>query len=536
MKNKIADFIKKLKSNIEAQKNKPKKRKMKDYEYSESKKNEELFKLITKYVIFLILGGLLIVLIIAFFKVFSFSEEITKHPERKTTKEIVKGVDFGVSSQYSWKDMISQRESKNEQDVKELKKNIKTLSIQQENSTVSLKEFIKNTNKDLFARIDKSIEGTKRELYGFVEKNNQKIKQDIEKIKNRTPQQLNGTLMSVPSSVVSIKKEAKKIVNGIMLDRNETASIEKKKNTQEAKQKQEKKALREEDKKIYKSINIESVNVDSSDFDIVENSNSGETNTSLPPVVLRQGMTNGVLVTGISAPTFAKKEQAAPVLITFKGKSIISNMFEQDVENCTATGSVFGNIITRRGEILINKISCTYKQDGKMYMVRSNVKGWVYDGYDGRLGVPGILVDSSRSIIDDSVIIGLLQGFGNFLSSTAGIYAQQGQSAINTTGAPVYSPADIAKINIAGGLGTQLSSGFNTITGYYQKIIDSLYPYIDIKGGRKISIFFDGGEVLTPKEYTPLLINEDHDTLGKSDSEEQDNLNDMEREVSIDEW
>lgn len=473
----------------------------------------------------------MLILIIAFFKVFVFSREIVEHKKRINPTKEVKGVDFNVGSSYSWKDLISQKEKRNSDDIKNLSSNVNSLEAVVEKNNKSLKKIIIENGNKIEKSTSTSIGRLKDEFYGYVNKNNVELSKQIKKIKklknNTSSNKIDGTILNMPENIASIKNKANKIINGIIVDLNNTTS---KKRTK----KNITKELQEKDKEIYTSIEIETVNTDSSNFDVVTTSHSDE-NKTLPPIILRQGMTNGVLVTGVSAPTFSQKSQAAPVVLTFKGKSIISNMFEQDVENCMATGSVFGNIITRRAEILINKISCTFVKNNEHYMVRSNVKGWVYDGYDGRLGIPGILVDSSGSIIDDSVLIGLLQGFGKFLSSSASIYATQGQSAVTTTGAPIYSPGQVAKTNIAAGVGNQLSSGFDTITGYYQKIIDSLYPYIDIKGGRKVSILFDGGEVLTPKKYTPFMVNENHDTSTNKNGESEA-TDDMDREVSIEDW
>lgn len=513
-----------------------KKKSLKEYESSESNKHEKLFGLLIKYMSLLIAIAFVIVLIVAFFKVFIFSEEITQHHERVEQKKEITGVDFDIDSAYSWETKISQDVKNNERNINEIKTNINEQKILIRTNYKSIEEMIKKSNADIGSTINNNLQGLKRELYGYVDQTKFEITKALEnKIKNIKPtayskDNISDSIMGIPDKVVKITEDIKKqYIDGV--ETNETTNASEStagKNEKSVKEKEVAKKIEENDKEIYMSINIETVDSDDSGYD-EHNKSAGDVNNTLPPYILRQGMSNGVLVTGISAPTFEMDKNPAAVFLTFKGKSIISNMFEQDVENCTATGSVFGNIITRRAEVLVNKISCTFKKDNKQYMVRANVKGWVYDGYDGRLGIPGILVDNSGAILNDSMIIGMLQGFGKFVSSSAQIYAQQGAANFNTTGVPTYSPTQVAQTNLAAGVGEQLASGFDTITEYYQKIIDTLYPYIDVKGGRKISIFFDGGETLTPVEYTPFLVND-------MENENDNNDNDMEIEVDANDW
>lgn len=498
-----------------------KKKHAKDYESSEKDKHNKLFSLLTKYFFILLFLSLILVLVVAFFKTINFSREIVDHPLRSEEMKEEIGMNFDMDSVDSWESRVVEDIQKNQNNIENVEESIKLQREEFKKSETSIKELIVKNNTQTLISIEKSITGIKSELMSYSDQSAKSISdvlmKEIDKKSSYIPNKpLNGDFMKIPTSIAQIKEAGRDLIDSVTYNEedNKTASVEE---VAETPEEEVKEIIAENDKKIFMSIQIETVDSDVSGYD-EQNLSSSDRNTSLPPIVLRQGMTNGVLVTGVSAPTFEQDEHPAPVSLTFKGKSIISNMFEQDVENCTAMGSVFGNIITRRAEILVNRISCTFEQDNKTYMVRANAKGWVYDGYDGRYGIPGILVDSSGSILTDSVIIGMLQGFGDFVSNTAQIYTMQGTSALNVAGGqPVYSPSQVAQQSMVGGMGEQFSSGFDTITEYYQKIIETLYPYIDVKGGRKITIFFDGGETLTPVEYTPFLINKNHDTKTADD-------------------
>jgi len=499
-----------------------------DFTSTESDKHNKIFKYLMKNLALLIAIAFIIVLLVAFFKVFIFSREITKTIDRVQTDENISGFNLSIDPQFSWKDRINQDIQKNRNDLNELKVKIEDQSKKIDTNNKELKDFFKQNSKETIAKIQKNLDEVQNSYYVKLDNINKKldlkIKEALKDINTTSFSPPSGSFMQIPKSVAPVSKAS--------LITNEQPAVEKKilsgkTLSSEEQKKEEEKILKEKDKRIFLSINIETVDADTSGFDVFTD-DKNESNNTVPPIMLRQGMSNGVLITGVSAPTFKMDENPTPVLMTFKGSSIISNFFEQDVENCTATGSVFGNIITRRAEIKVNKISCTFEKDGQTYMVRTNVAGWVYDGNDGRFGVPGILVDSSGAILNDSVIVGALQGFGKFVSSSAQIYAQQGASSVNPNGTPIYSAGQVAQTNMAAGMGEQLASGFDTITQYYQKIIDTLYPYIDVKGGRKITILFDGGETVKPIKYTPLLVNKNYD-----DKEQDD---DMELEIDVESW
>jgi len=514
-----------------AMKNIREKRNQSSYENSEDDKHKKLFNLIFKYFSILIVLAVVLVFIVAFFKVFVFSNKITNKIERVQIEE-VKGIDFNIDTAYSWESRTTEDIGSNRKNIAIIKESIVKQSTEYKKGLDEIKDLISTSSIKTQKQLRKETEEFRKSMYSYVDERNQdtiqKLSQKIDEIPKGT--NLNGSFMEIPKNVKAIVRKTTDYIDGALRDGNISENVvsTSKTDTQVSIKKEEKAKLIERDKKIFLSINIESVASDMTGYDIDEKGNSQDTNNTLPPLILRQGLSNGVLVTGISAPTFAIDNAPAVVMLTFKGKSIISNMFEQDVENCTATGSVFGNIITRRAEILVNKISCTYVENGKQYMIRSNVKAWVFDGYDGRLGIPGILVDNAGAILNDSIIIGMLQGMGTFVAGTAQAYASQGVNTLSTNGQPTFNPSQIAATGVAGGLGENLSSGFDTVTQYYQKIIDTLYPYIDVKGGRKISIFFDGGETLTPVEYTPFMVS-DHEN--KSDTYDE-----MEIEVEIDEW
>ena len=509
-----------------------KKKKKVSYEKSEDDKHKKLFNLIMKYFMLMIVLAMVVILVVAFFKVYVFSSKITQHTKRTEVKEI-SGVDFNIDSTNSWENKSTEDIENNNKNIQIIKESLDKQSKEYEKGVNDIKKLISNSSLDTIKRVHANNEEFKKSLYSYVdERNNDTVKKLSEKI-DAIPKHsnLSGSFLKIPNNVKTVVDKTVKYVDGVISDTNGSSGNTKTstKETKSTKDTQRKKQI-ERDKKIFMSINIESVNSDTTGYDAKTNEKEKDQNETLPPIILRQGLSNGVLITGISAPTFEVDNSPSVVMLTFKGDSIISNMFEQDVENCTATGSVFGNIITRRAEVLVNKISCTFKENGKQYMVRANVKAWVFDGYDGRLGIPGIMVDNAGAIINDSILIGLLQGMGTFVAGTAQAYASQGQNTLSTNGQPTFNPGQIAATGVAGGLGKNLSSGFDTVTGYYQKIIDTLYPYIDVKGGRKISIFFDGGEILTPVEYRPFMVADHKNENGK----EYDD--DMEVEVDNNEW
>lgn len=219
---------------------------------------------------------------------------------------------------------------------------------------------------------------------------------------------------------------------------------------------------------------------------------------------------NALLVAGVSAPTFSGgAANPKPIILTIMGEQYLANGFKANLDGCFAMATASGNIITSRAEMLITKITCNYKKNGKMYEISQNVKGWVIGG-DGKYGVKGLLVDSSGKILTKSVVMGMLEGLGNMASQTASAYITQQTSSNNGTGKnPNYS--SIATNNLVNGAGKGISNGFNVISEYYKKILDAYFPYIDIKAGKKVTILLNGGESVTEKAVDVINIHKEED-------------------------
>jgi conjugal transfer pilus assembly protein TraB len=219
----------------------------------------------------------------------------------------------------------------------------------------------------------------------------------------------------------------------------------------------------------------------------------------------KTGFMNALLVTGASAPTFSEgTANPKPVILSIMGNEYLANGFKANLDGCFAMATASGNIITSRAEMLITKITCNYKKNGKMYEISQSVKGWVI-GADGKYGVKGLLVDSSGKILTKAMVMGILQGIGNLAAQTASNYVAQ-QTAANATTGNTPSYTSIATNNLATGVGTGISNGFNVLTDYYKKILDAYFPYVDVKAGKKVTILLNGGEGVTEKQVNTIDI------------------------------
>jgi len=264
-------------------------------------------------------------------------------------------------------------------------------------------------------------------------------------------------------------------------------------------------------KKIATDIIVEDTQIATSTLS--DNTNGGANNkkgSSKPKSLIgnKTGFMNALLVTGVSAPTFSEgAANPKPIILNIMGEQYLANGFKANLDGCFAMATASGNIITSRAEMLITKITCNYKKNGKMYEISQNVKGWVI-GSDGKYGVKGLLVDSSGKILTKSMVMGILQGFSNAIVQTTSAYtAQQASSNTGTGNSPNYT--NIATNGLIQGAGQGFANGFSVISGYYKKLLDAYFPYVDVKAGKKVTILLNGGESVTEKQVDIIDIHKD---------------------------
>ncbi|MHC3995769.1 TraB/VirB10 family protein [Thiomicrolovo sp. ZZH C-3] len=480
-----------------------------DFSKTNADLHEAMFGVLKRWFVYVVILGIVIILVIAAVRLY---KKIGQQNEMAAQKETIvePKVILEIEEEALWKDTMEKNVAAQSEQIHQVAERFDTLEQNVSAGFATLKEGLDGFEGRIIEQLDQERERArteakenKRMLLGKIEeldaKTSTAIKELPSSIKWDHGIKPGATVLPLPGKTggpgtLPIPYEG---VAAVSSEGNATAALPAQRQP-------------EREEVYYADLEITSVTEDKS----VDVQPDPEEEATPPEIVLRKGLMDGVLVTGISAPTFGEGEDnPKPVMVTLEANSIISNGFTQDLQGCFGNGVVTGNIITRRAEVQISDISCTYKENGKHYRIDTKLKNnaWVYDGYDGRFGIPGKLVDSSGKILTNSMLIGVLQGLGDFTTATANamlLQSYQGAGA-TTIGdrTTVLSPGQLAQTQLMSGAGSGITKGFDVVTKYYEKIIDALHPYIDVKGARKITVYFDGDEVLTPKEYTPVNVN-----------------------------
>lgn len=246
----------------------------------------------------------------------------------------------------------------------------------------------------------------------------------------------------------------------------------------------------------YRFVNITDIDVDNSvDYASIYDSQNRKKTEKKPGLHIMTGFANALLITGVAAPTFGKGlKNPKPVILTVESDLIIANDDTEDMKNCMLLGTATGNMNSSRAEIQITRLSCSITQrDGKKFKIEQSGSplGWII-GEDGKYGLKGRLVDSSSKVIMRELMIGFLQGVADSFSN---------KSDANS------GTADIA-LGASSGAGEGAGKAFDNLAEYYQKMLDGMYPVVDIKAGRKVTVLFKGSQGVSESSYRSLEIQE----------------------------
>ena len=146
-----------------------------------------------------------------------------------------------------------------------------------------------------------------------------------------------------------------------------------------------------------------------------------------------------VSVAGMNAPTNAIASGAAgggelmPTLLRVRGKAILANHNEFDLQDCVVVATGYGQLADERAILRTEKMSCIDK-NGQTTEVA--LKGTVF-GEDGKPGLRGRLVSKNGEVIAQMVKIGAIQTLGNMLVAAAANYDFKNGRATNGSGVTV---------------------------------------------------------------------------------------------------
>ncbi|MGF1703522.1 TraB/VirB10 family protein [Photobacterium makurazakiensis] len=176
----------------------------------------------------------------------------------------------------------------------------------------------------------------------------------------------------------------------------------------------------------------------------------------------------------------------APMVFQTINEGILPNGQKSKLNNCTITGSVYGEISSSRGIVRTNRISCIFADDE---ILDIPIKGTVFNF--GRNGIRGTTILKNGKIVQMAGVAGILTGLGETgkaLSETTSTSALGSTSTINSQD---------AALNL---LGNATSSVGEKLADYYIKLAELYHPIVELNPGNIVNIVFLEGFPLDSSE------------------------------------
>src|SRR5579872_6518392 len=180
-----------------------------------------------------------------------------------------------------------------------------------------------------------------------------------------------------------------------------------------------------------------------------------------------------------------------PMLFRIVADGTLPNHRKSHLKNCVAIGAVTGDISSERGEIRIERLSCTFA-NGEI--VEQVVEGTIF-GMDAKNGVRGNPVWREGALLGRAAVAGSLSGFANGISQS---YVTNSVSPLGTT--QTVDNGAIFKQGLASGA----SNAMEKLADYNIKRAEQYHPVIQISAGQPVDVVFLRGFYLDGKKHDDL--------------------------------
>ena len=188
----------------------------------------------------------------------------------------------------------------------------------------------------------------------------------------------------------------------------------------------------------------------------------------------------GILLEGADADASTNgQSNTAGILIRLLDNGTIANGKHSSLKGCFIVASIYGDISSERGEVRLDRLSCT-KKDGTV--IQKSVEGYV--SFAGKQGVRGRVVSRNGKLLFSSTVAGALSGVGNALQQSLQTVTQ---NPLGTTTS--MSPGNVGKAAAYAGGG----SAMNQLAKYYIKSANNIHPVIEIPSGTQVTVIFQNG-------------------------------------------
>lgn len=167
----------------------------------------------------------------------------------------------------------------------------------------------------------------------------------------------------------------------------------------------------------------------------------------------------------------------SPLLFRIVAEGTLPNHQKSHLKDCVVTAAVVGDISSERGQIRIERMSCTFP-NGEI--VEQQVQGTVF-GMDSKNGVRGNPVWREGALLGRAAVAGTLSGIGSGISQS---YTTNSISPLGTT--QTVSGGDIFKYGAAQGAANAMSK----LADYNIRRAEQYHPVIQLSAGQPVDVVF----------------------------------------------
>jgi len=219
--------------------------------------------------------------------------------------------------------------------------------------------------------------------------------------------------------------------------------------------------------------------------------------SELKPYHISTGFMTAYMVTGAYAPAFQEGSmEPLPVLFEAEGDIIMANDTIGSLDKCFLLGSAKGNMNSQTADIKLVSINCLI--NGGTHRIEGTISGWVI-GENGTPGLQGELLHKNGAWLARTFISGFFETFSNALVGSQTNAIQFGGDTTTSTGGTTSNGEAINDNALSAGA-NGISSVFSKLGEYYLKMAEQIFPIIEVKGGRTVSILLIGGEDISMVE------------------------------------
>jgi conjugal transfer pilus assembly protein TraB len=167
----------------------------------------------------------------------------------------------------------------------------------------------------------------------------------------------------------------------------------------------------------------------------------------------------------------------SPLLFRVVADGTLPNHQKSHLKDCVVTAAVVGDISSERGQIRIERMSCTFP-NGEI--VEQQVQGTVF-GMDAKNGVRGNPVWREGALLGRAAIAGTLSGIGSGISQS---FTTNSISPLGTT--QTVNGGDIFKYGAAQGA----SNAMSKLADYNIRRAEQYHPVIQLSAGQPVDVVF----------------------------------------------